>query len=101
MTMNLRSFASSTVTRLEQFVRRFERRFGLKVLLAAIAATYLLNYTLYATCGLRGCPDPSRLVAYQPGGASVLLDRNGKKFADLAPVEREMVKLDVLPPYVA
>lgn len=73
---------------------------GLKLLLVAIAVTYVFDFTLYATCGLRGCPDPMKLVAYQPGGASVLLDRDGKKFADLAPVEREMIKLDKLPDFV-
>ncbi|HEX6558273.1 MAG TPA: PBP1A family penicillin-binding protein [Longimicrobiales bacterium] len=77
-----------------------KHRLGLKLLLLAIAATYLFDYTVYATCGLRGCPDPSRLVAYQPGGASVLLDRHGKRFADLAPVEREMIKLADLPEHV-
>ncbi|MGQ0815297.1 MAG: transglycosylase domain-containing protein [Gemmatimonadota bacterium] len=77
-----------------------ERHLGLKLLAIAIAITYFGNYVLYATCGLRGCPDPMKLVAYQPGGASFLVDRNGKKFADLAPVEREMVKLNALPDYV-
>jgi 1A family penicillin-binding protein len=72
----------------------------LKLLGLAILVVYAGNYALYATCGLRGCPDPMKLVAYQPGGASVLLDRNGRKFADLAPVEREMVKLNKLPDYV-
>lgn len=75
-------------------------RLGLKLLFLAVGVTYALNFLLYATCGLRGCPDPMKLVAYQPGGASVLLDRNGKKFADLAPVEREMVKLDKLADFV-
>ncbi|MGQ0562592.1 MAG: transglycosylase domain-containing protein, partial [Gemmatimonadota bacterium] len=78
-----------------------QRQLGLKLLALAIVVTYLADYTLYATCGLRGCPDALKLVAYQPGGASVLLDRNGRKFADLAPVEREMVKLAALPDYVA
>ena len=88
------------VERLKQLIERFHQRFGYKGLLFVIVATYCFNYSLYATCGLRGCPDPSRLVAYQPGGASILIDRNGKKFADLAPVEREMIKLDALPSYV-
>ena len=88
--------------RADQLIARFktDRRWGYKTLGIAIAVTYALNFALYSTCGLRGCPDPMRLVAYQPGGASVLLDRNGKKFADLAPVQREVVKLSSLPDYV-
>ena len=81
-------------------VRLGSHYLGLKLLLVASAATWFFDYTLYATCGLRGCPDPARLVAYQPGGASVLLDRHGRKFADLAPVEREMIKLADLPEFV-
>ena len=71
------------------------------MLYSAIAVVFVLDFMLYATCGLHGCPDPARLVAYQPGGASVLLDRHGRKFADLAPVEREMVRLANLPDFVA
>lgn len=67
----------------------------------AIGATFVFNYVLYSTCGLRGCPEPDRLAAYQPGGASVMLDRNGKEFASLAPFERELIKLVDLPAYVA
>jgi penicillin-binding protein 1A len=48
-----------------------------------------------------GCPDVRQLTAYQPGGAPVLLDRHGEKFADLAPYERVVVSLDSLPPHVA
>lgn len=88
-------------TKLQGFIKRFEdTRWGYKFLGAALAAVWLLNFTLYATCGWRGCPDPMRLVAYQPGGASVLLDRNGRKFADLAPVQREMIKLSQMPDFV-
>lgn len=77
-----------------------QHHLGVKLLGVAILLTFMFDYALYATCGLRGCPDPSRLVAYQPGGASILLDRHGKKFADLAPVEREMIKLSSLPDFV-
>ncbi|HET9440946.1 MAG TPA: PBP1A family penicillin-binding protein [Longimicrobiales bacterium] len=80
---------------------RADRRWGYQFLGLAIATVFALNFTLYATCGLRGCPDPARLVAYQPGGASVLLDRNGRKFSDLAPVQRETVKLSALPDHVS
>jgi penicillin-binding protein 1A len=88
--------------KLHRLIARFaDRRWGYRVLAMAIAGVAILDYTLYATCGLRGCPDPARLVAYQPGGASVLLDRNGRKFADLAPVQRETIKLTSLPDYVS
>src|SRR5688572_9828557 len=84
--------------RIDRLITRFsDRRWGYRVLAVAIASVTVLDFTLYATCGLRGCPDPARLVAYQPGGASILLDRNGRKFADLAPVQRESVKLTSLP----
>lgn len=96
-------FVSRLRSRSEKVFHRFktDRRWGYKVLALAIAGVFLLDYSLYATCGLRGCPDPARLVAYQPGGASVLIDRNGKKFADLAPVQRETVKLTALPDHVS
>jgi 1A family penicillin-binding protein len=55
---------------------------------------------LYQNCGLRGCPDVRLLTVYQPGGASELLDRDGKRFADLAPYERVIVKLGELPEHV-
>jgi 1A family penicillin-binding protein len=57
-------------------------------------------WLLYSNCGVGGCPDVTTLAAYQPGGASVLLDRNGEPFADLAPFERVVVPLDSLPAHV-
>jgi penicillin-binding protein 1A len=68
--------------------------------LATGTGALLLGFSLYANCGVTGCPDVRQLTAYQPGGASELLDRNGVQFADLAPFEREMVALDSLPPHV-
>jgi len=41
-----------------------------------------------------------RLSAFQPGGAPVLVDRNGEAFADLAPAERQIVALSALPSMV-
>jgi 1A family penicillin-binding protein len=67
------------------------------VVLVALAFGAVL---LYANCGTSGCPDIRQLTAYQPGGAPVLLDRHGEKFADLAPYERVVVSLDSLPPHV-
>ena len=58
-------------------------------------------FVLWERCGLAGCPDVGSLTSYQPGGASVVLDREGEPFADLAPMRYEVVSLDSLPPYVA
>ena len=87
---------------IDRLIQRLDadRRRGYMLLAAVILGVIALDYSLYATCGWRGCPDPARLVAYQPGGASVLLDRNGKKFADLAPVQRETIELTSLPDFV-
>jgi penicillin-binding protein 1A len=54
----------------------------------------------WTQCFFTGCPDVHRLTSYRPGGASILIDRNGKPFADFAPVEGEMVKLSSLPRHV-
>lgn len=72
-----------------------------RALLASLAAVVILNLSLYMTCGWRGCPDPALLNVYMPGGASVLLDRNGREFANVAPFERRLVKLKALPDYAA
>jgi 1A family penicillin-binding protein len=77
------------------------RRVRLRYVLAPIAAIVAASVWLYSNCGLSGCPDIQLLTAYQPGGAPVLLDRHGEKFADLAPYERVIVSLDSLPPYIA
>lgn len=83
-----------------ELVRLVQHYLPLKRLAIAIAGVFLFNLLLYQTCGLRGCPDPARLIAYQPGGASELYDRHGKKFGDLAPVQREIVKISALPAHV-
>jgi penicillin-binding protein 1A len=67
--------------------------------MAALALVFLL-WVLWQRCGLSGCPNVAGLAAYQPGGASVLLDRNGEEFATLAPIDHEVVALDSLPEYV-
>ena len=51
-------------------------------------------------CGIAGCPDVTQLAAYQPGNASVLLDREGRRFADLSPVRHPLVRLEDLPAHV-
>src|SRR4029453_3211147 len=51
--------------------------------------------------GFAECPAVERLTTYQPGGASLLLDRYGEPFASLSPIQREVVSLRSLPPVVA
>jgi penicillin-binding protein 1A len=52
---------------------------------------------LWLRCGVGGCPNVHRLTAYQPGGAPQLLDRGGRLYATLAPVEGQVVGLAVVP----
>ena len=66
-----------------------------------VAAVMFANAVLWQTCGLRGCPDVTLLASYQPGGATVLLDRNGKRFADLSPYAHSVVPLKALPDHVS
>ena len=66
----------------------------------AAAIALLIGVVLYSRCGVAGCPDVDRLRSYQPGGASVVVDRNGQKIADLAPVEHAIVRLKDLPAHV-
>ncbi|HSJ16427.1 MAG TPA: PBP1A family penicillin-binding protein [Longimicrobiales bacterium] len=69
-------------------------------LLAGVVAL-LIAFLLYRNCGVGGCPDVRQLAAWQPNGAPELLDRNGEKFASLAPFERHVVPLDSLGDHVA
>jgi 1A family penicillin-binding protein len=73
---------------------------GLGAVAMAGGVLFLVSWLAYSTCGYDGCPDVDTLTVYQPNGAPVLLDRNGEKFADLAPFERVVVPLDELPPHV-
>ncbi|HEX5757780.1 MAG TPA: PBP1A family penicillin-binding protein [Thermoanaerobaculia bacterium] len=80
--------------------RRLRRRNGpltLALLAALLLGGGLLLARAWRTCGFAGCPDVETLTAYQPEGASQLLDRNGRPFADLAPVDREVVAVHALP----
>jgi penicillin-binding protein 1A len=82
--------------------RRFWRArhpFTRAAVVAAVVAVVLLGVT-WTRCGVRGCPDVRRLASYRPGGAPVLLDRQGRPFGDLAPVEGELVTLRSLPKHV-
>jgi 1A family penicillin-binding protein len=67
----------------------------------ALAVMAALIWLGWRTCGYSGCPSVARLAAYQPGGASVLLDRSGEELARLTPVSRELVSLADLPDHVA
>jgi penicillin-binding protein 1A len=70
-----------------------------KVLVATIAVVILI-WLLWQRCGLLGCPDVATLASYEPGGASVLLDRAGHAFGDLAPMHHAVVPLESVPEYV-
>jgi 1A family penicillin-binding protein len=71
-----------------------------RYLLVPLVLALGAGLALYLNCGFGGCPDVGQLTAYQPGGAPVLLDRYGERFADLAPYERVVVSLDSLPAHV-
>ena len=87
---------------------RFARMRGLwrhrhpavRVALIAAGVAVVVAAVGFTRCGVRGCPDVRRLVSYRPGGAPVLLDRQGRSFGDLAPVEGELVTLRSLPKHV-
>jgi penicillin-binding protein 1A len=70
-------------------------------LLAGTAGALLLGAAvagvLWARCGLSGCPDPGALATYVPGGAPLLLDRDGQVFASLHPLPWEVIPLEELP----
>ena len=85
-------------SRFGQFFRLHER--GPRLVLTAALCSLLLAAFTWQRCGIKGCPNVQRLTSYQPNGATVLLDRNQKEFADLAPVQRRMVSLDSLPAHV-
>ncbi|MBW3535086.1 MAG: transglycosylase domain-containing protein, partial [Gemmatimonadetes bacterium] len=72
----------------------------LKWILPAGAVLFLILVAGWYSCGFRGCPDAESLLAYEPGGAPVILDRNGDRFATLLPVQREIVDIDSLPEHV-
>ena len=68
--------------------------------MVAVGTLLLILIVAWTRCGIRGCPDVRRLASYRPGGAPVLLDREGRPFGDLAPVEGELVTLRSLPKHV-
>ena len=78
----------------------YSRHPAVRALLAAAVVVLLVGGVVWGRCGIRGCPDVRRLASYRPGGAPVLLDRDGRAFGDLAPVEGELVTLRSLPKHV-
>jgi penicillin-binding protein 1A len=78
-----------------------------RIVLLAVGVAGLLAFSLAATffilwlrCGGGGCPDVNRLRAYQPGKASRVLDRHGRLFSELRPVEGATVPLNQVSPHV-
>jgi penicillin-binding protein 1A len=51
-------------------------------------------------CLFQQCPDVTRLNAYRPGHAPVVLDRHGARLDELVPSETELVRLAALPRHV-
>jgi penicillin-binding protein 1A len=77
------------------------RRYPTRVYaLVASLAVFLLLALLWQRCGVSGCPNVARLTAYQPGGATVLLDADGEELASLAPIDHDIVTIDSLPAFV-
>jgi penicillin-binding protein 1A len=77
-----------------------DRHPGVRAALVVAGVAFLLLAVTWTRCGIRGCPDVRRLASYRPGGAPVLLDREGRPFGDLAPVVGELVTLESLPKHV-
>jgi len=57
-------------------------------------------WLLWTHCGLEGCPDLRGLTEYVPDQASVVIDREGGELGQLYRVNRVVVPLDSLPPYL-
>lgn len=76
------------------------RKLGWRGAALILLAIFLIALLLWQRCGIRGCPNIDQLTAYQPGGESVLFDAEGERFAELAPIQHEVVKLSSLPDYV-
>ncbi|MEA2601759.1 MAG: penicillin-binding protein [Acidobacteriota bacterium] len=73
----------------------------LALALAMFYALVLFFAFSWSRCFFSTCPDVKKLAAFQPGGAPLVLDRNGEVFADLAPAERQTAALSSLPGHVA
>jgi 1A family penicillin-binding protein len=82
------------------FAERRAPRLALGVVLAVGFALALAGGVAWQTCGFQGCPDAARLAAYRPGGAPLLLDRQGQVIATLSPDDLPEVRLRSLPEYL-
>ena len=83
------------------FAGRGPLRLTLGVVLAVAFALALVGGAAWQTCGFAGCPDAARLAAYRPGGAPLLLDRQGQVIGTLSPDDLPEVHLRSLPADVA
>lgn len=88
----------------ELLPRRLTRQ-QVVVLIGVLAGALSIGAVLtlgvaWLRCGWHGCPDVSRLRAYQPGKASRVLDRHGRVFAELRPVDGATVPLRQIPAHV-
>lgn len=86
--------------RIRVWWKTLPRRTALLWIGIAPLLTLLIISFAWEKCFFAGCPDVQGLAAYQPGGAPVLLDRHGDVFADLTPVEQEVVPLFEMPAHV-
>ncbi len=72
-------------------------------LLTAMLALLLMagaGWVVWERCGLRGCPSVDGLDRYVPDKASLVVDRNGAELARLYAIQRKIVPLEALPPWV-
>jgi penicillin-binding protein 1A len=95
-----RRVRSGLATVWRPFATRGTPRLALGVVLAVGFGLALLGGVAWQTCGFHGCPDAARLAAYRPGGAPLLLDRQGQVIATLSPDDLPEVRLRSLPEYV-
>jgi penicillin-binding protein 1A len=93
--------AKALVLTLRDRWRHLSRPTVLAIILTVLTLFFSIFLFAWNHCFFGTCPDVKTLTAYQPGGAPVLLDRNGEQFADLTPVEHATVPLYSLPSHVA
>jgi penicillin-binding protein 1A len=86
--------------RLGELLGRRRVRLGLAIALSCLFGLLLLFGVAWRTCFFGRCPDVARLTAYRPGGASLVLDRQGRVVSQLVPADYEMVRLRDLPAHV-
>jgi penicillin-binding protein 1A len=84
---------------LRRVVRYIPQPTARQFLAALLLSTFTL-WVLWRRCGIAGCPNVHRLTSYQPGGASILYDAAGDRFADLSPSQHQVVPLKAVPAYV-